>query len=148
MGSGQTFYSQDPAARLCYPRAQHVEHLRARELAQQGVVWLAINSTAGEEAGGSLEENLAARQEFAMEHPLLFDPTGRVGRLYQARCTPHLFVIDAKGVLVYSGAIDNAQEDSRAEPINYVRRALDEMKSGRVSIPGTRPYGCLVNYVD
>jgi len=120
----------------------------ARELAQQGVAWLAINSGASDEAGNSLEQNRAAREEFGMQHPLLFDPSGRVGRMYQARCTPHLFVIDAQGLLVYSGALDNAQEESREEPLHYVRRALEEMKSGQVAIPRTRPYGSFVNYVD
>jgi hypothetical protein len=80
----------------------------------------------------------------------LIDQDGKVGRLYGARTTPHMYVIDPQGKLVYAGAIDdkrwaNAAETKSAK--NHVRAALGEAMAGKpVSVPATSPYGCSVKY--
>ena len=80
----------------------------------------------------------------------MIDQDGQVGRLYGAKTTPHMFVIDKKGILVYAGAIDDkpstdAQDVKNAK--NYVKAALDEvLKNKPVSVASTKAYGCSVKY--
>ena len=78
------------------------------------------------------------------------DPDGRVGHLYDAKTTPHMFIIDPKGTLMYDGAIDSissARQSDIPRATNYVREALAEMKAGKpVTHAATRPYGCSVKY--
>ena len=87
-----------------------------------------------------------------MEHPLLRDETGVVGRAYGATNTPNMFVIDKTGTVVYAGAIDNSPDGEGKSPqggklINYVDAALDDVATGRaVKTAVTRPYGCSVKY--
>lgn len=122
-----------------------------------GVVYLAINSTAESKPGSGVDANVEARGRFGMEFPILLDSDGRVAGLYRARFTPHIFVIDGKGVLRYMGAIDNAPlgkviptypVGSDTEPgsvVNYAGRAIDEIRADQgVSIPKTKPYGSKV----
>lgn len=106
-----------------------------------GVVWLAINST----SGSDVSRNRKAAERFGIEYPVLDDSAGKVGRAYGARCTPHMFVIDAKGLLAYNGAIDN---DGRGDQqVNYVALAVDELLAGKpVTTPQTKPYGCGIKY--
>jgi len=91
-------------------------------------------------------------KDFGLEHPVLLDESGAVGKAYGATNTPHLFVIDAKGSLVYRGAIDNSP-DGEGEAakdgklLNYVEAALDDLAAGRaVKTPDTKAYGCSVKY--
>lgn len=72
------------------------------------IVWLAINSGAPGKQGAGAERNREAKTEYAIEHPILLDEAGTVGRAYGATNTPHMFVIDPSGKLVYAGALDNA----------------------------------------
>lgn len=72
------------------------------------IVWLAINSGAPGKQGAGAERNREAKQEYAIEHAILLDESGTVGRAYGATNTPHMFVIDSSGKLVYAGALDNA----------------------------------------
>lgn len=123
----------------------------AKGASADGVVWLAINSGAPGKQGHGVEANRAGVAEFAMEHPVLLDESGAVGRRYGAGKTPHLFVIDAEGALVYRGAIDNAPmgevRDAGAAKINYVAAALEDLKAGRpVAIAEAAAYGCSVKY--
>ena len=75
------------------------------------------------------------------------DLEGRVGRMYDARTTPHLFVIDKEGVLRYQGAIDNDPSGRKADAENYVVKAVQALVSGQpVSPETTKPYGCSVKY--
>jgi cytochrome oxidase Cu insertion factor (SCO1/SenC/PrrC family) len=117
-----------------------------------GAVWLAINSGAPGRQGHGVEANREGRMLFGLEHPVLLDETGRVGRAYGAAHTPHLYVIDAKGVLVYRGAIDNSPDAEGESPtggklINYVDAALADVSAGRpVATPETQAYGCSVKY--
>ena len=80
----------------------------------------------------------------------LLDPAGDVGRLYAAKTTPHMFVINPDGALIYDGAIDSkatTDQSDIATATNYVSQALEEAMSGKpVSTPTSRPYGCSVKY--
>jgi peroxiredoxin len=80
----------------------------ANEQTKAGVVWLAINSGASGKQGAGAERSKQAKAEWKLEHPILIDEDGKVGHLYGAQTTPHMFVIDAGGKLVYAGALDNA----------------------------------------
>ena len=81
---------------------------------------------------------------------VLLDPTGAMGRAYEAKATPHMFVIDGTGRLVYMGAIDNKPTPDASDldgATNYVAAALDEVLAGKpVTTPETKPYGCGVKY--
>ena len=119
---------------------------------KDGVVWLSINSGApgkqghmdGEEARAVLDENNANPTAY------LLDPSGDVGRTYDAKTTPHMYIIDAAGALVYAGGIDDkptANPKDIAGARNHVLAALEEMKAGKpVSVATSRPYGCAVKY--
>jgi peroxiredoxin len=123
-----------------------------KSAAQRGVVWLAINSTAPDArdflAPAALGAWMSSQQ--AAASATLMDPEGQVGRAYGARTTPHLYVIDPRGTLVYAGGIDDRPRARIAEmpaATNYVRKALDELLAGKpVSTPLTQPYGCSVKY--
>ena len=116
----------------------------AADYGAKGVTWLTINSTNYMTA--------EANQKFAQAHGLtqtiLLDPSGAVGHLYGAATTPHMFVIDASGKVVYAGAIDSDPRGTGGAGVtNYVAAALDELLAGKpVSTPETTPYGCSVKY--
>ena len=112
----------------------------------QDVVWLAINTTADKTA----EDNKTSAEAWSISYPILSDKTSQVAQAYGAKTTPHMFIIDKEGKLVYNGAID---DDSSADgtkgdkATNYVAKALDEVLAGKpVSTPETKPYGCGVKY--
>jgi peroxiredoxin len=117
-----------------------------------GVIWLSVVSSAPGEEGyvtaSEAEHDTAARG--ATPTAVLLDPSGALGRLYGARATPHMYVIDTTGRLVYRGAIDDRPSTSLADVAtahNYVAAALDETLAGRaVSVPATTAYGCSVKY--
>jgi redoxin len=117
-----------------------------------GVVWLTINSTAPGKEGDYDVARAKAWQAKVHASPSAYlrDPDGKVGKLYDARTTPHLYVIDEKGTLVYAGGIDNirsAKVDDIAKAINYVNEALADVNSGKpVRTPTSQPYGCSVKY--
>ena len=123
-----------------------------KEYTAKGVVWLSIDSSAPGEEGnypaGKLNE--IAAQDSASRTALLVDPTGDVGRLYGAKTTPDMYVIDPKGILVYKGAIDNKRSTDLADvktATNYVKNALDATMAGKaVPTTATQPYGCSVKY--
>jgi peroxiredoxin len=117
-----------------------------------GVVWLAIDSSAPGKQGYDPDDIRDAAQRFGLAHPILRDESGAVGHAYGATNTPHLFVIDKQGVLVYAGAIDNSPDAEGASPqggtlVNYVDAALEDIAAGRsVRAPRTKAYGCSVKY--
>ncbi|HEV3273091.1 MAG TPA: thioredoxin family protein [Candidatus Methylacidiphilales bacterium] len=128
-----------------------MQNLQKTETAK-GVIWLRINSSAEGHDGYQTADEMAAYEK---EHNVaatagLLDPEGTVGHLYGARTTPHMFVIDAKGVLIYAGGIDNTPSPNPATiptAKNYVTAALDEAMAGKpVTTPTARPYGCSVKY--
>jgi len=109
----------------------------------QGVVWLTINSTNYMDAAANAKFKAANE----LPYSILVDQSGKVGHLYDARTTPHMFIIDAGGKIAYMGAIDDDPRGSSASPKNYVSAALDEILAGTdVSTPETKPYGCSVKY--
>jgi peroxiredoxin len=108
------------------------------------IVYFAINSThymSAEDTAKYLERN-------KIEAPGLVDQDGEVGRRYGARTTPHLFVIDRKGILRYNGAIDDDVRGTKGEKAtNYVVNAVRQIENGQAVAPDTtRPYGCSVKY--
>ena len=124
----------------------------AKKHTKSGVVWLAINSGGAGKQGADPKDNTEAVKTWSLEHPVLLDPTGATGKAYGATNTPHMFVIDAKGTLVYAGAIDNSRDGERKSPeggtlINYVDAALEDIAAKRaVKTSTTKAYGCGVKY--
>jgi peroxiredoxin len=123
-----------------------------RKLTEKGVVWLSIISSAPGKQGHSTPEQALADAVAKKATPtaILLDESGTVGRLYGAATTPHMFVIDPTGALIYMGAIDDQPSfaaESLADAKNYVQLALEEAMGGKpVSTPATKPYGCSVKY--
>ena len=121
----------------------------AAQQAAKGVVWLAINSSAPGKDGHGLELNRTSRDSWKMEHPVLLDEKGTVGKAYGARTTPTMVVIDARGSIQYRGALDNAplgKTPSSGHDL-FVVDALEAVMAGRaVEVPETKPYGCSVKY--
>ncbi len=118
----------------------------------KGVVWLSVISSAPGEQGfqtASQENGYLARMK-AAPTAVLLDPSGTIGRAYDAKTTPHMFVIDPQGRIVYEGAIDDQptpDPSSLKIARNYVSEALEEAMAGKpVATPVTRAYGCSVKY--
>lgn len=122
------------------------------EFTGKGVVWFSIDSSApGAEGNLTGEQAQKVMQKWnTKQTALLLDPDGRAGHSYGARNTPHMFVINPEGKIVYEGAIDSKatpNPDDISGSTNYVKVALDESMSGKsVSNSNTRPYGCSVKY--
>jgi peroxiredoxin len=124
-----------------------------KEARAKDIVWLTVISSAPGEQGhvtaARAEELTRSRQ--AVPTAVLLDPQGTVGRMYDAKVTPHMYVINAKGVLMYAGAIDDRPTTRRADvqtAQNYVRVALEAVMAGQpVKTPITRAYGCTVKYL-
>jgi len=112
----------------------------------QGVVWLAVNSTKTYDAS----KNKAFHDEHALTYPVLDDRLGQVGKTFGAKTTPHLFILDKTGQIAYQGAIDDDPNGDKADrATNNVQKALDELLAGqKVSTPQTASYGCSVKYAD
>ncbi len=119
---------------------------------QRGVIWFSIDSSAAGKEGFITPPQAAAdrQQRGAQNTATLLDPSGTIGHLYGAKSTPHLFIINPEGKLVYQGAIDDhpsANPNDIPQSKNYVAQALDEGLSGRpISQPQTKAYGCFVKY--
>jgi peroxiredoxin len=124
----------------------------AEKHAGSGVVWLAINSGGAGKQGAGVDANREGVTQFGMQHPVLIDETGKVGQLYGAERTPHMYVVNPEGVLVYKGAIDNSPDGEGQSPeggklVNYVDGAISAVRSGaKVSPEETKAYGCSVKY--
>jgi len=123
-----------------------------KELGSKDVVWLAINSSSPSSGEFTPPEGMAKwlAAKGAGPKATLIDKDGKVGRLYRARTTPHMYVIDPRGQLIYAGAIDDKRWASAADTKNahnHVRAALGEAMAGKpVSVTSTSPYGCSVKY--
>jgi peroxiredoxin len=117
-----------------------------------GVVWIAINSTAESHSDYMPPAKLAAwfGEQKAAPTAIVMDPKGDIGRAYGAKVTPHMYVIDAKGTLVYAGAIDDKRSANPADiksATNHVAVALGEVAAGKaVTISATSAYGCTIKY--
>ena len=125
-----------------------------KEWTEKGVVWLTVLSSAPGQQGymTAAEENKYLSTMHAAPTAAILDPTGTIGRMYDAKATPHMFVIDPAGKLLYEGAIDDKPSpdpDTLKGAHNYVSAALEEAMSGRaVATPVTRSYGCSVKYAE
>jgi peroxiredoxin len=123
-----------------------------KDAAKDGVVWLTVQSSAPGTQGNvsAAEADKLTADRGAAPAGVLLDPAGAVGHLYEAKTTPHMFVIDPEGKLAYMGAIDDKPTANSADvkgARNYVREALDAVKGGTpVKTASTRPYGCTVKY--
>ncbi len=116
---------------------------------EKGVVWMAVNSTNPNHK--DYKEPAALKEIFtewgAAYARLLMDADGKTGKAFGAKTTPHMYIIDAEGTIVYNGAIDNDTGGKNPERVNYVLAALDELIAGKpVSASTTKPYGCSVKY--
>ena len=125
-----------------------------KEWTAKGVVWFTVISSARGQQGyvTSSEENAYIEKMHAAPTAVLMDSEGKLGRLYSAKTTPQMVVIDPAGKVIYDGAIDDRPtpdpEDARGAR-NYVSEALTEAMAGKpVATPYTRPYGCGVKYPD
>ncbi|HYE91226.1 MAG TPA: thioredoxin family protein [Terriglobales bacterium] len=118
----------------------------------QGIVWLTVISSAPGTQGhvSAAQANELTKSRGAAPTAVLFDPTGVVGKAYGATVTPHMYVVNKDGVLVYAGAIDDRPTSRRSDvdgAQNYVRAALDAVAAGQpVKTPLTRAYGCSIKY--
>ena len=123
-----------------------------KELTGKGAVWLSIISSAPGAQGFVTpeQEKQYLQEKQAAPTTVLFDPDGTVGHAYGAKTTPHMFVINDKGVIVYAGAIDDNPSSDAADAAtakNFVRAAYEEASAGKpVSTASTAPYGCGVKY--
>jgi peroxiredoxin len=119
---------------------------------KEGIVWLAIcSSNKGKQGNFSAEEiNKRSKNHDAKFTAYLIDEDGTAGKMYGAKTTPHMYIIDKSGILVYAGGIDdkattNVKDIQDAK--NYVSAALDELLAGKeVSVQSSTPYGCSVKY--
>ena len=124
------------------------------ELKENGTVWITVNSGAEGKQGymGNEEAKTYVSSVGGAANHYILDPEGKIGRLYGAKTTPHMFVVDSKGNLAYMGAIDDkATADSAdiAAAKNYVRAAVSALREGKpVEQASTQAYGCGVKYKD
>jgi hypothetical protein len=123
-----------------------------KDATARGVVWLSINSTATEHGDYRAPAAMAQwmQSQRAAATATLMDADGKVGRAYGARTTPHMYIVDPKGTLVYAGAIDSKPTSNPADvasATNHVKVALSEALAGKaISQPTTRAYGCSIKY--
>lgn len=109
----------------------------------KGVVWLTINSTHFVDS----EKLKAWATKEGITYPVLNDQSGVVGKMYNAKTTPHMFVVDKEGKLAYDGAIDAAPHGDEPDSKNFVAQAIEDLIAGvAVKIATTTPYGCSVKY--
>jgi peroxiredoxin len=109
------------------------------------VVWLGIDSTSTH-TKADYDKMIAA---WKISYPVLNDAAGKVGHLYNAKTTPHMYIIDKDGTLVYAGGIDDDPQGTKAKKLNYVDKALGELLAGKtIEIKESAPYGCAVKYAN
>lgn len=125
-----------------------------KEWTEKGVVWFTvISSSPGTQGYVTADrENDYMQKMHAVPTAALLDPKGEIGHLYGAKTTPHMFVINPQGKLIYNGAIDDKSTSDPADIAsakNYVSEALKEAQAGQpVATASTRPYGCSVKYAE
>ncbi len=122
-----------------------------KKYGEKNVVWFAINSTHREHRDFESAESLTKIFDGwnAAYTAQLVDADGKVGKMYNAQTTPHMYIVDAEGILLYNGGIDDDPRGSKKfdERSNYVLDALETILNGKsISTSTTRPYGCSVKY--
>ena len=144
------FNSECPFVQKHY-ESGNMQSLQAR-YAQKGVVWLGVNSTSPRHSNfrDPVRSQAILKDWKSAPTAFVLDPDGKVGKQYGARTTPHMYVIDPKGMLVYVGGIDDKPSTSQRDiptAKNLVAAALDESLGGKpVGTPSAMPYGCSVKY--
>ncbi len=133
-----------PVVQRCYKKNDIQGTLEHVKKLDKDVVWLAINST----HSTNTEENANWIKRYELNYPILLDVDGTVGHRYDARRTPHMFVIDKAGILRYHGALDSANDRPKPdEAVNYVVNAVNQLVGGETVAPYyIKPYGCTVKY--
>ena len=117
----------------------------AEKFEGKDVVWLGINST----HYATQADNKKYQKEWNLGYPILSDNSGKVGKLYDAKTTPHMFIIDKNGKLVYNGGMDDDPAGESENSSNYVKAALNELVADNpVSVAESKPYGCSVKYAE
>lgn len=140
-----------PFVKKHYEGSTNMQALQKR-YTDKGVVWLTVVSSAeGKQGFETPADTEKTRAEWKIASTAtLLDTKGDVGRMYDAKTTPHMYVIDPKGLLVYNGAIDSKSSSDAADipkSQNYVAGALDLLTAGKpVALASTKPYGCSVKY--
>jgi peroxiredoxin len=125
----------------------HKKITEAAKAKGKEVVWLAVNSGAPGKQGAGKELNAKMKTEWKISWPILLDESGSVGKSYGAKTTPHMYVIDTTGKLVFAGAIDNNRSADKAGDVNYVVNAVMNVLDGKpVAEAEPRSYGCSVKY--
>jgi len=125
-----------------------------KQWTSRGVIWLTVISSAPGKQGyvTASEENDYLKQMNAAPTAAILDPTGKLGHLYDAKTSPHMFIIDPSGTLIYDGAIDDQPTPDPASvngATNFVSQALTEAMAGKpVGVQTSRPYGCSVKYAN
>jgi peroxiredoxin len=123
-------------------KAETMKKLAAK-YGDKNVVWLTINSSHHQDR----DTNLAMIKTYKLNQTLLTDQDGAVGRAYEAKTTPHMYIVDGDGKVVYAGAIDDDPRGRKESPLNYVDQALEALVAGKaVPTASTDPYGCSVKY--
>lgn len=112
------------------------------------VVYMLVNSTSNAPKEAVIKRSKESKGQWDLKSPILIDHGGTVGKMYQARTTPHMYVIDGKGILVYQGAYtDDRRGGQGAEETNYVVNAVMAASNNKAPEPAnTRPWGCGVKY--
>jgi peroxiredoxin len=125
-----------------------------KEWTAKGVVWLTVSSSAPGKQGhvDGAKANALMKEKGGASTAVLLDHDGKVGKAYGAKTTPHMFVIDTKGALVYAGGIDDKPSTDQADIVaakNYVAAAIAEVTAGKpVTTATSQPYGCGVKYAE
>jgi AhpC/TSA family len=143
-----------PFVKKHYEVSSNMQDTQKDVLAKKDTVWLAINSTTSTHqdymSPGALDAWMKARS--AKTTAVLMDESGAIGKSYGAKTTPHMYIVDPKGTLVYAGGIDSIRSASAGDitkATNYVKVAMDQTLSGKaISTPTSVPYGCSVKYKD
>lgn len=123
-----------------------------KDFTQKGVVWLAINSTETQSSDYLAPDQLARwmRDKGASPSATLMDPDGKAGAAFGARVTPHMYIVNAQGLLVYAGGIDSipsARESDIQKATNHIRQGLTELLAGQpLSVATSQAYGCSIKY--
>lgn len=123
-----------------------------RDYTEDNVVWLSIISSAPGKQGyvDAAEANSLTTSRNAAPTHVLFDPDGTVGKMYKAKTTPHMYIVDPQGTLQYAGAIDSIKSANPADipkAVNYVNGGMSALAAGKQPDPAlTAPYGCSIKY--
>ena len=123
-----------------------------KKFTDKGVVWLSVISSAPGKQGfvDKAQAKKLILERKSSPVAILLDPSGKVGRLYDAKTTPHMFIIDKNGNLVYQGGIDDkpsAKQESLKGATPYFANAMNNILEGKkVDVAVTKPYGCSVKY--